>query len=175
TLVLAQSRRTTAVSAAQGALDAVDIAACRPADMPADHARVAIVLYPDGQWSMAIGPVTWPGHRATRDQLALFHSCIEGAIVRAISLPTTLPAPRRVSVVSRTWNADGSSGPHGATSSAALGDEGAICAWGQYRPDWASLPPPARCRAGLTCCGGGAAGSDSSCMRAAHGMCPPLP
>ena len=36
------------------------------ADMPADHARVAIVLYPDGQWSMAIGPVTWPGHRATR-------------------------------------------------------------------------------------------------------------
>lgn len=54
------------------------------------------------------------------------------------------------------------------------GSPGAICGWGQRRPDWQSLPEPMACRAGLrSCAAGGAAGSDSVCMRVA--MCPLFP
>jgi hypothetical protein len=55
------------------------------------------------------------------------------------------------------------------------GRAGAICSWGEHRPDAASLPEPRACRAGLACCGGGAAGSDSVCMRVPGGQCPLLP
>lgn len=52
--------------------------------------------------------------------------------------------------------------------------EGGICAWGGH-----SGPPPTNesfvCASGLTCCAsGGAAGSDSICMRVSNG-CPPYP
>lgn len=56
------------------------------------------------------------------------------------------------------------------------GREGAICGWGQRRQDRMQLPEPRACRAGLTCCAaGGAAGSDSVCMRVQAGSCPPFP
>lgn len=55
------------------------------------------------------------------------------------------------------------------------GTEGAICNWGQRRGDVARLPQPRVCRAGLTCCAaGGAAGSDSTCIRVS-GHCPMYP
>lgn len=56
------------------------------------------------------------------------------------------------------------------------GREGAICGWGQRRPDWMSRPDPMPCRRGLTCCtAGGAAGSDAVCMNVGGGSCPAYP
>lgn len=55
------------------------------------------------------------------------------------------------------------------------GSEGAVCAWGEHRGDRSRLPPAAGCRAGLSCCSGGAAGSDGICERTAGGDCPLRP
>jgi hypothetical protein len=62
----------------------------------------------------------------------------------------------------------------GAAPRVRQGGEGALCGWGERRG-----PPPAdaeiyTCAPGLQCCAaGGAAGSDSICMRTTH--CPPYP
>ncbi|MFO0629300.1 MAG: hypothetical protein U0325_27235, partial [Polyangiales bacterium] len=53
------------------------------------------------------------------------------------------------------------------------GTAGAVCGWGGRDHGPARRAPPRPCRAGLRCCGGGAAGSDSVCMRVAR--CPLLP
>lgn len=55
------------------------------------------------------------------------------------------------------------------------GHEGDVCRWGERRGEIASLPRPHRCRGDLTCCAaGGAAGSDSTCIRV-QGRCPAYP
>jgi len=57
------------------------------------------------------------------------------------------------------------------------GNEGDICSWGGHQFSYdptVFLPEPAPCKPGLRCCaGGGAAGSDSFCMRTAS--CPMYP
>lgn len=55
------------------------------------------------------------------------------------------------------------------------GTAGAVCAWGEHRGDRSGLPRPASCRAGLSCCSGGAAGSDGICERTRGGDCPLRP
>ena len=55
------------------------------------------------------------------------------------------------------------------------GAEGQVCAWGERRGDRRALPRPSACRAGLSCCSGGAAGSDGICTRTLDGDCPLRP
>jgi hypothetical protein len=57
------------------------------------------------------------------------------------------------------------------------GSLGAVCNWGErerHGVDGAFLLQPEACKPGLTCCGGGAAGSGGRCVSAAAG-CPQVP
>jgi hypothetical protein len=56
------------------------------------------------------------------------------------------------------------------------GTAGAVCYWGHERSDTSSLPTPAECQPGLTCCYPcGIDGCDDVCMDVHGGGCPKIP
>jgi len=90
--------------------------------------------------------------------------CLRAAL--GVIPPAETPIAYEVVLAPRTELAD--------PGERADGRAGAVCSWGQYRPDHARLRPPRACHAGLQCCSaGGAAGSDAVCMRVAQ--CPAYP
>lgn len=171
----------TAVVRARDALQSLGPTACAEAAAPTWSLRLGVVVYPDGQWSLAVGPFL----RAAPPLPAEVHRVYDCAyaLLSARLAPVLPRPPRAVQTVAVTLRyADPPAPPQRPVERVAPreprpdGTEGAICGWGQRRADYATLPTPTPCRAGLTCCSaGGAAGSDAVCMRVAAGDCPRYP
>lgn len=166
-----------AVERARAALAAVDLATCEVEAPPAANTvfHVAVAVFPDGTWAPAVVSPSAPAGAA---------DALRACVVRGLAarLTPTLPRPpRSTALVERTWHLASRPvlpdpvEPEGQRE-AHDGSPGAVCRWGQRRPDFLRLPTPVPCRAGLTCCtAGGAAGSDSTCHRVPAGRCPAYP
>lgn len=172
------AQTASAVERARSALGTIDLAACPMDEVPSTTTfRLALVVFPDGTWASTASSSSAPTSTLDALRACLAHdlaSRLHGALPRA---------PRTAAVVTRTWRPARLPAPSFVVEPVSAdpaeahdGSRGAICQWGQRRGDFLRLPRPATCRAGLTCCaGGGAAGSDSTCVRAPAGVCPAYP
>lgn len=143
-----------------------DLELCVLRPLPREQLRVRariVVVVPEGEGAIEIEP-------AREDDAAARH--VARCALGLLGGGAPLPAGRATITVSLRR-------PVRRTGERHDGTEGAICRWGEHRhaggdeADIAAYPRAAACGPGLSCCGGGAAGSDASCMRVRR--CPPLP